>query len=370
MALALLASSTGAQPGPLPACKDRIAGKGTPDFAVTYRCVRRWAHANLSREEARNQVQRWFDGLPPQAKALAPSDMIDVKTAQILRQAPPSGPDEGSVVTLSQRGKKLLMTRTVAASKQSSVFLYDGRRSMYTVRGADVQIHPGLRYVYLRDYVFPGQGIAGLPLARTAAGQSTPGTQLTTLVAMSDGVPDSSGLPSYRPGSVSTTRVGQDECVSAVVSGEDQGYQQRCQYSDYRRIGPGLVLPGRIHLLERYSPGLILPQRDFCSLEYTLVSASATPRPEAEFTFEGQLRGAAIVQDNSRRKNLAMRYTPGKSIDEQFAEDDKLRTEAQRAIGRSAARKVFTGTVGLLGLVAALAGWIWYRHSVSGRKAA
>jgi hypothetical protein len=176
-----------------------------------------------------------------------------------------------------------------------------------------------------------------------------------------DGIAGGSGLPSYRAGEIKTAIRFGNECVIEMQSGV-RPYEQRCLFSGYRAVGPGLLLPAKVHLAEFYSPEHVLPYGEQYDADYTLVKASAEPLPTSQFEFETQLSNTTIVQDNTRKRPRAIRYVPGKTLAQQFA-DARLAQSREALLVTAPAGRSGARAFGLAALLAAVCGWFVYRRT-------
>lgn len=369
--LALCCFPTFAGPSGIPPLLSRISGKGVPDFTVVYECRRRNKLQGMSEAQVTAMMNRWYDELPLDIKIRTRNDRsaIPARVASVMLEARSILGREKAVITISQRGKQLLFLRSEPSMHREFAILYDGSRTLETWRGSDVGIHAGFYYVAMRDFVFPGMGAAGVPMARQVAATTAPASRYAAMIAANDGRPDGD-LPAYRPGSLITKQFGDAEVVvesRGAVPGPNNP-AQRTTYSAYRRISDGVVLPGTIRFGASHSPQLVLPFDEYYTIDYRLVSASPKALPESQFRFEYWMPGRALVQDNTGSKPKTIAYTRGKSIDEQFEEKRKLEA-AQAAHTQTATRtRPAVGILSVIAAAAALFGWWRFNRTRRGGR--
>lgn len=141
------------------------------------------------------------------------------------------------MLTISVSNGRLLVKRNIPGA-EPFVFLYDGWRSYSRYGSAASDVHPGFYYRALRGFVFPGFGVAGIPLMRdasysqyrdmkrvsnglTAAYDGKPDITCwcNGLIASSDGDADEDGIPVYYGTFLEATRGGGDDRSAQAAPG-------------------------------------------------------------------------------------------------------------------------------------------------------
>ena len=184
-------------------------------------------------------------------------------------------------------------------------------------------------------------------------------------VVFDDGVPGIGSLPAYFPGLVKTVVTGGIECVTETESRSPGpgSMQQTVTFADYRRVTPGLLLPGKIHVDESYMPGHTLPYGKQCTLDYTLQHSDDKSPPDSAFDFQKQLDKTGLLSDTTRKGAPMIRYEPGKSIESQFNEAAENQRRAKIAALKEVRPRSSAGIFGLVAVILAAAGWYVYRRS-------
>lgn len=362
--LAISARALFAQPSAMPSLEARFAGKGLPDFTVEYECHRRDSLANVTEQEMRAHAERFYNRLSLANRLRVDRSRFPERIANVMRGARAFVGRELAIITISQRGGKLLFYRKEPAIHSDCVILYDGKRTLSTWRGMNVQIYPGLDCVVLRDFVFPGSGVAGIPWILDLRAGGKPG-RLMGRIAEADGGSDG-GLPAYSSGTVDIAEAEGVTVAAHTRSGFDGAYNpgHEIWYSGYRRVAPNLMIPGRIRYVASYSPDFMMPRSEH-TIDYRLRSVSARALPESAFHIEGQLRGRTVVQDNTGKKPTTVTYTRGKSLDEQFA--DRAKQDAASAKLAQSHGRTRSATMVLGGMAVAALLILWLRMALARR---
>lgn len=356
----------------------RVDGTITTDFTIVYSVRITDKLRNETRKQIADQVNQWYEARKSSKTAEVLPESVKQEYTDRITSIAQHTPKQ-LVIEISERGNKLLVKQFVPEFKRLQTFVYDGQRSMITDRGSDAQIYPGFNYIYVRNFVFPGMAVCGIPLIRQM--EALPGSESAYhgLIAMDDGIADTNGLPMYHAGQIKTAIINGIQVVAETETDKDP-YQsrlpwflyssddQRCVYSNYRKVGPNLALPSAIHLEKFYKPEQVLRYGNYTTIDYTLQKASAQALPESEFTFESHLPNTAIVQNNAKKGTSAIRYVPGKPLAQQFAEE---KNRLERA---SLAKVPEGGTSGKMRALIAMAAvlvlcaWYFYRRTSAKMK--
>ncbi len=217
----------------------------------------------------------------------------------------------------------------------------------------------------MRAFIFPGCGISGIPMCRNLARDTEHTNTYTGDIALDRGIADGSGLPGYFPGVVKTSVVDGSEYVTETETqvGGRGSLQQRVIFADYRKVSPGLLLPGQIHIVESYMPGHVLPYGEQCTIEYSLEQANDKQPTDSEFDFNKQLNKTGLITDTSRKGSPMIRYEPGKTIESQFGEAAENQRKAKLMAQKEARSNTSPGILGLVAVMLAGAGWYVYRRA-------
>jgi hypothetical protein len=315
---------------PLRTLDARASGHYADSITLVYRFESHNAMARISRKEVETLVHR-----QRQVRLLfSPfgystfdfgneTDLVD----KIMREAQsePGGIDnapKGSTLTISVSNGWLLVKRNIQGAVPF-VFLYDGRRSYSRYGSAAPDVHSGFYYQALRGFVFPGFGLAGIPLVRDASHSQyfemkcvTPGWRppyggrrnieywCNGSVEASDGDMDADGMPIYDRTVLCATRGGGDDHFTEARVTEHGEPVQLCTYSDYQPIGNGRTAPGDIRLTKacRLIDGL--PKWARKSFEYHLVKTSDRALPASEFEIGTQSQNGPVVEGIPLDKQL------------------------------------------------------------------
>lgn len=363
---------------------DRLSGRTPTDFTVVYNVKITDKLSGRSAERNTADADDWYNStknLPGSSVSLsdrqARVDELKIETQAV-------GSADHFTLVISTSGNKLLVRQYWPQRKEVRTFLYDGKRTLDTSRGYDAQIYPQFQYTYLRGFVFPGISVCGLPLVKDLSPVPGQTGRYTGLIAAADGATEVGGLPQYRPGVIQTRNKDSIECITEthagstevlaalhikypharfVAIGTQRNSEQECYYSNYRRIGSGLMLPSTVRIIESSSPAHVLPFGPYYTLEYALVKASPAALPPRQFTFEGQMPSATIVQDNAKAGIRAIKYVPGKGLSQQF-EDSRGHREREHLLHTpDSGKRVYGWAFGSLAVVAALCGVFFYKHS-------
>jgi len=380
-----LASHTSADP-----LADRLSGRTLTDFTVVYNVKITDKLSGRSAERVTADVNKWEDSAE---KLLGSSESVSNRRARIdeLRiETQTTGSADHFTLVISASGKKLLVKQYWPQRKEVRTFLYDGERTLDTSRGYDAQIYPQFQYTYLRGFMFPGTSVCGLPLVKNLFPMPGQTGRYTGLIAAADGATEVGGLPQYRPGVVQTRNTSGVECITETHAGSTEvlaalhvkyphgrfapdllgthrDSEQECFYSNYRRVGSGLMLPSTIRVVESSSPAHVLPFGPYYILAYALVKASPAALPPGHFTFEGQVPSATIVQSNAKSGVRAIKYVPGQSLSRQFEGSRGRREREQLLHTPGNGGRVYGWAFGSPAVVAALCGWFFYKRS-AGRR--
>jgi len=374
----LLATRTSAS-----ALSDELSGKNSHDFTVSYSVRINNKLSKWSGKQIATEVDKWYATTKQASGVLAPIRFKQDGVKELTTEAESAKGADRVTLVMSVSGSKLLVKQYWPQRDEVRTFLYDGQHTLDVVKGSDAQIFSGFQYNFLRNFVFPGISVAGIPLVTDFTPVSDQIRAYTGEIAVSDGATEVGGLPQYRIGAIKTrviggmervveTHAGSTELQSALharlVPGAIKGPEQECYYSDYRTIGSGFSLPAKIRLVNSYAPARILPFSSYYSLEYTLLNASAVALPPEQFNLSNQIRSGTIVQSNAKKGVNAIKFMPGKSLQQQFKDDDRLQ-EGRRLLHMHDIKKNNNaGVFSLIAMITALCGWFFYRRSLTNSR--
>lgn len=378
-----------AQPQAMPSLAARLSGKGLPDFTVTYRCRRhnKFPHMTVKQAEALTRARFASSGIAPHlmgkiVKNLARYGLEDVTEVD-------RNPEVD--ITISQRGSRRMYVSYFWKGRGKQVVVYDGTRTLGTSvasrdrgDGGYLMVEPGLDYSSLRCFVFPGFGVAGIPLATKPVPSRTQSHRYDSLVGFNDGWITSGDprIPDYLPGVVRTADFDGTEVIVETVSGvsDHEARSYRTTYSRYTRLGPRLLLPSFVQLRLTYNPSGAFTRGEWYVADYTLISASPTPLPAQEFDIDRYVAGHSFVHGD-RRPGSRISVHPGrKTLDQQFDQilTDKKKLASFLAQGRAmnlalaASRRRKPGSrtagivVGVIAVAAALFGALRFSRARRG----
>ena len=349
--------------------QERLAGKGIPDFTVVYNCTIHNRLQGTTREEIEAQVSSGIhDSNQRQAKyhqPPLPQEMLRTTTDMIMNDIAGAESNPHFILSISVGAGRLVTMTDINGTKMVRFDIYDGKRTLLTYPDADSSIFSGFHYQGMRAFVFPGCGVSGIPMCRNVVRDTQHANTYTGDVALDRGVADASGLPGYFLGTVKTAVIDGTEWVTETESraGGRDSFQQQVTFADYRKVAPGLLLPGQIRIVESYMPGHMLPYGEQCTIEYTLQQASDKSPPESAFDFKKQLNKTGLLTDTTRKGAPMIRYEPGKSIESQFNEAAESQRQAKLAALKEARTRTTPGVLGLIAVILAAAGWYLYRRA-------
>jgi hypothetical protein len=225
-------------------------------------------------------------------------------------------------------------------------------------------IRTGFQYVYLRDFCFPGFGISGIPFAQDLAPVTNKIGVFEGNVATQDGAADTTGLPEYNPGQLWTTFVDGQPVVTETNAGFSGQTEQRCFYSNYRKVADDFMVPANIQVVESYGPAIFMPFDDYRTIKYSMIKVLPQALPASEYSFESQLPDRSIVQDNTGKKPSAIIFSAGESLAQQLATQRANDLRAGLSQAPTATTHTDAGVFGIIALVFGLTAWYLFRRAM------
>ena len=147
--------------------RDRLEGKGVPEFTAVYNCSIHNRLQGAKRGEIAAQVERSIRdvnrrlaraGQPP-----VPPDTISIKTDEVMNTITFEASNPRVVLSIAAGAGRLVVTTNFNGAKIVQLNIYDGRRTLVKNQGADAFIYAGFHYDGMRAFVFPGCGVSGIP---------------------------------------------------------------------------------------------------------------------------------------------------------------------------------------------------------------
>lgn len=360
---------------------DQLSGKSSHNFTLVYNVKTYNKLAMLPAGQIKRDVDRWYNSTQRSAGGQA-STSAKQNLIEELNIEAESGPGDNYLnMTISVSGNKLLVKEYWPQRHEIKTFLYDGEHTLQSIKGADAQIFPRFQYTFLRNFVFPGFSVATIPLVKdfSLLSASAQNKSYTGMVAASDGAAEVGGLPQYRTGVIKTQVTDGNEYVVETHAGSIEKLaslhinhsltaarqpEQECYYSNYHVVGNKFLVPANIKLVESWSPAGILPFGPYYRLEYILQKASSVALPPKQFRIESQIPRGTIVYNNVKKGTSAIQFVPGKDLEQQFKDNDKLQESRRLLHAHDTGRSNNVGFFILLTLIAALCGWFFYKRSL------
>ncbi len=345
---------------------NRLSGKESHDFTVVYKADFSNTLSRMPQNHLEKEINNKVDAIEKQSSLSEQnrSVMESVRQSTLVNLSPAYLRSQQFIITISERGDRLLFKRYNNTTKELLTVVYDGQRTLSTIYGSDAQIVPGFNYLNFGEFAFPGTPVCGIPYAQNLSAIPLKQGLYHANIAFNDGFLDNSNLPSYYSGLISTQVFDGMETVVHTQAGVPGQLEQECSYGSYRKVGADLAFPTEITLKESYSPEHVLPFGQYKTIRYSLVSASAEALPESKFTIEGALsKKTSFVQDNEAKKAVSIRYVPGKTLAQQFEDRRKLLEKGNEYQTQNSGSDYRTGLFGLAAIVFAMCGFFFYRRS-------
>lgn len=332
----LVGLSAGSRGQVSPDLAARLSGKGLPDFTVTYRCRSHNRLPHLTEKEVRARVVAALKRVPWPPGQKEPKTRVEDAVQRVMSEIPSVDRDPVCDFTVSQRGGSLLYIYKFPFYVTDIVVVYDGSRTLLSEpflewekdsrrfrewpNRRQIEVLSGLQYSSLSRFIFPGFGVAGIAMAiQPIPSRSHPHTYGARL-GSPDGWTGKSRIPEYLPGVVTTTNFGGAEVVvDAVQQATDpESHSYHTTFSDYRRVGPSLLLPSSVQMRLTYTPYWAsgLKRGEWHTADYTLLSASPKPLPERAFVIDRYLEPNSTVH-GGRQPNARLQIVPGRETFDQ-----------------------------------------------------